>query len=111
MNACIGPISTPENSFQTTSTSGMGAISLDGEEEEHPSGEDVAEESEGEGERLDQLLDDVEQHHGLERLQIVAEVAPQALFANPGHVHENDDEERERGGEIEVRRGRWQVLR
>ena len=101
MNACIGPISTPENSFQTTLTSGMGAISLAGSRStarrrSTPPAKMLPKSRKVMLERLDQLLDDVEQHHGLERLQIVAEVTPQALFADPCRVHENDDEEQAR---------------
>ena len=40
----------------------------------------------------------------------MTEVAAQALFADPGHVHEDDDEDRERGGEVDVRRGGREVL-
>src|SRR6266545_1988921 len=74
-------------------------------------GEDVAEQPQGQGDRLGDLLDQVDREQPPVRLRQVAVVAPEALLADAGHVHADDHQQRKRVRQVDVRGGWRQVLR
>ena len=83
-------------------------------DEHQAAGEQVAEQSEGQGDRLDELLDPVHEqvdrveHLGGERLgEVVLEVAADAPVLDGGPVDQDDDEQGHGQGQVDVagRRG------
>ena len=61
--------------------------------------------------RPDQLLDEVDREHDPVRREHVVVVAAEALLADAGHVHPDDDQQRECVGQVDVRGRRRHVLR
>src|SRR3954468_17749900 len=81
------------------------------DESEHDgAGEDVAEEPQRQGDRLDELLEDVERRQPGIGLDEVLEVAPEPLLPHAVGPDAEDHKQRHRVGEVRVRGGRRQQV-
>ena len=106
MNAWITPMNRSKG-FQTRSPIGTSQIgSRCGEHRQHQApGEEVAEEPERERDRLRDLLDHVDGRHDLVGLDVVPDVPTDASGPDRVVVHERDDDDRHRQGQVHVRGG------
>ena len=109
MNAWIAPMNNSSKGFQTARPihESVGRDQGDDDGDHQDTREDVAEEPEGQRDRLGDLLDDVDRGQRGVGLGVVLEVAADAPGLDRVVVHEEDHDQRERQGQVDVagRRG------